>query len=178
MEVKTHKIENYDNLYISDNVKISNREVQHIYNSNRKAMKHWKIKDPDMKIVILSDDEYRTGLGMYVAHTNTVYYSSILGTREKIREFNEITGDNVSYNEIQLHEMFHKKQADDHKSILRKAKNNNEYVTELAKCYKDFVVKIVSEGYNIEDLGAMAKMYYDIGRFDEVVAYYMVKEKS
>lgn len=178
MEVKTHKIENYDNLYISDNAILSNREVQYIYNANRKAMKHWKVKDQDMKVVILSDNEYRTGLGMYVAKTNTVYYSSILGAREKIREFNETTGDNVSYNEIQLHEMFHKKQADDHKSILRKAKNNNEYVKEVAKCYKSFVDKLEEDGYNISDLGKDAVYYRDIGRYDEVVAYYMVKEKS
>lgn len=178
MEVKTHKIKNYDNLYISDNVKISNREVQQIYNANRKAMKHWKLNDPDMKIVILDDSEFRTSLGMYVAKTNTVYYNSILGTRAKIREFNETTGDNVSFNEIQLHEMYHKRQAEDHKDILRKARNNDEYVIELAKCYEAFVDELEEKKYNIDDLGIAAKAYYEAGRYDEVVAYYMVKEKS
>lgn len=178
MEVKSHKIENYDNLYISDNVKISNREVQQIYNANRKAMKHWKLKDPNMKIIILDDSEFRSSLGMYVAKTNTVYYNSILGTREKIREFNETTGDNVSFNEIQLHEMYHKRQAEDHKDILRKAKNNDEYVIELAKCYEAFVDELEEKKYNIDDLGIAAKAYYEAGRYDEVVAYYMVKEKS
>lgn len=178
--LQTHKLANYENVYLSDNSKATKKEIQNIYENTNKALKHWNLPKDDMKIIILDENEFGTTLGMYDAWSNVVYFNSKIGTRAGIKKINasDEIDVKIAFKETEYHEMYHKKQAYDNKDLLRSCNNNAEYVFALAQRNKPFVENLINEKYNIDGLGKEASQYLTIKRYDEVVAYYMVKEKS
>ncbi|WP_418880847.1 phage minor capsid protein, partial [Waltera sp.] len=126
-EVKTRKVLSYSgDVYISDNATIKPRALHQINKNTEEAIKQWGIpSDRKPKIVIVSPDEMPTAYGKYDAIQNTVFYIPQIADKKIV----ENQGD------IEYHEMWHMKQAENFRSQKGKITKENlrEYIQSACK---------------------------------------------
>lgn len=166
-EVKTRKVLSYSgDVYISDNATIKPRALHQINKNTEEAIKQWGIpSDRKPKIVIVSPDEMPTAYGKYDAIQNTVFYIPQIADKKIV----ENQGD------IEYHEMWHMKQAENFRSQKGKItkENHREYIQSACKDAKKVIDKAGISKYNVNKVSEYAERMYRLGRYDEVEAEYM-----
>ena len=136
-------------------------------------MKQWGISlDKKPPIVIVGDKELPGALGLYDACENIVYYIEGVGKKN-------IQDSAGGFGEIEFHEMWHLKQAEEYRSsgktITRE--NRNQYFESLTQKCKKRIDKLGITGLNVKELSDYAWECYFNKRYDEVEAEYMALRK-
>lgn len=169
--VSVRKVESYDtSMYISDQAQIKPKALNAINQNTEKALKEYGVpSERKPTIVILADDELKNALGLYDPCTNTVYYSQSIAKQE----IQKLAGGKDA---VERHEMWHMKQAEE----FRKAgweitkENRSEYLKELCKKAKKNLDALGITQDNVSEISDYAYQQYQLGRYDETEAEYML----
>ena len=172
-KIAVKRVESYaDEVYISDKAEIKPKALHEIKHNTDKAREEWGISSKP-KIIVVSEDEMPDVLGRYDPVENTVYYMTRI-TESQIRES---TGGKGT---VELHEMWHMKQAEKFRKTGWKitTENRGEYMKALCKKCKKTVEKLGVTYGNVGDISQYAKLQFERERYDEVEAeYYTMKRR-
>lgn len=174
--ISAKKLVDYHNpVYLSDNVKLSRRDVHVIDKNTLHAYEKYNFNNLDIpKIVIVDQEELSGAFGLYDCVTNTVYYSSDIANREGMAKYGGI-------GITEFHEMWHAKQADKFKGKgwIFTDDNREEYIQLLRKDCKHKVDKLGIIDDNAGEISEYAKVSYGKEAWDEVEAeYHAVNRKG
>ena len=163
--VTANRITSYSGeVFVSEAATIKPKTL-HIINKNTEdALKKWGVPlERKPKIVIASLDELNA-YGKYDAVTNTVYYIPQIVDKAKI-----------SSGDVEFHEMWHMKQAEDFRKAGWKITESNrgEYLKELCKKAKKNIDGLGITRDNVNKISQYAYEQYQLGRYDETEAEYM-----
>ncbi len=171
-KIAIKRVETYpDEVYVSDRVEIKPRALHTLNQRTEDALKEWKIPlERKPKIVVVSPDEMPTAYGKYDAMQNTVFYIPQI-TDNKIVE---------AQGDIEFHEMWHMKQEEDfrkqHGEITKE--NYVQYIEESCERAKKVIDRVGITKYNVGGISEYADRMYKRGRYDEVEAEYMAKNRE
>ena len=171
MKISTKQVMSYNTpVYISDRAKIKPKALNAINQNTERALKEYGISiERKPEIVILADDELKNALGLYDPCTNTVYYSQFIADKE----IQKLAGGKGA---VEWHEMWHMKQAEEFRKAGWEITENNkgEYLKELCKKARKNIDDLGITRDNVEEISQYAYQQYQLGRYDETEAEYML----
>lgn len=138
-----------NNLYVADNVKLSNSEVRWINKRVTEAKNILGIaEDCNIPVVIVEDEDK---LAAYNPHTNIIYVSSRMKNRTKVLELQEGFAASDNVNSTMVHELFHWQDAEDYRKKIgpiESAAEDSVYI--IFRC-KESESLLQKAGVNIAD---------------------------
>lgn len=170
VEISVKQVESYKTpVFVSDKASIKPKALHQANQNTEHALIDWGVSiDRKPKIVIVSDDELRSALGIYDPCENIVYYAESIG-KKAVQEASGGAG------AIEAHEMWHMKQAEDFRqagwTITRE--NRGEYLDALCKKCKERIDKLGVTRDNVGEISKYAADMYLGERYDEVEAEFM-----
>lgn len=171
-KIETNKLNNYRNVYISNNCHIKPKGVQFIIKNVNEALKEYKINDDTLKIVIVSFDDGIGGFGSYNAIKNEVYFNEIISDK------NKLIFENIKLGHVERHEIWHLKQAIDYKNkyVLITYDNYENYLIYARSNTKKFLDSLRISEDNVGVISKYAYSMYIYKHYDEVEAEIKAKK--
>lgn len=154
-KIETNKLNNYRNVYISNNCHIKPKGVQFIIKNVNEALKEYKISDDTLKIVIVSFDDGIGGFGSYNAIKNEVYFNEIISDR------NKLIFENIELGHVERHEIWHLKQALIYKNKFDTI-NKDSYINYLKYANGQAKKFLDSLGINDDNVSVISKYAYNM----------------
>ena len=185
INAKKVKTIHYENVYVSDNVKLKPRLLHNVDYGIAKCMKDITkdMTDYEKPIVVIVEDNLmssadRVVLAAYNPQENTVYVSSAYDSTKKASGWQE------NYHAAQdnklstfYHELLHWKDAQQYIKKYGKIEDQRAYFKWIDAKSKKMLDKLAEKGYNIYDISGYATEC--MGRmYDEVYTEYRVKKWS
>ena len=154
-KIETNKLNNYRNVYISNNCHIKPKGVQFIIKNVNEALKEYKISDDTLKIVIVSFDDGIGGFGSYNAIKNEVYFNEIISDK------NKLIFENIELGHVERHEIWHLKQALIYKNRFDTI-NKDSYINYLKYANGQAKKFLDSLGINDDNVSVISKYAYNM----------------
>lgn len=154
-KIETNKLNNYRNVYISNNCHIKPKGVQFIIKNVNEALKEYKISDDTLKIVIVSFDDGIGGFGSYNAIKNEVYFNEIISDK------NKLIFENIELGHVERHEIWHLKQALIYKNKFDTI-NKDSYINYLKYANGQAKKFLDSLGINDDNVSVISKYAYNM----------------
>ena len=154
-KIETNKLNNYRNVYISNNCHIKPKGVQFIIKNVNEALKEYKISDDTLKIVIVSFDDGIGGFGSYNAIKNEVYFNEIISDK------NKLIFENIEFGHVERHEIWHLKQALIYKNKFDTI-NKDSYINYLKYANGQAKKFLDSLGINDDNVSVISKYAYNM----------------
>ncbi len=172
INVKTIKLKEYKNVYISNKTHIKPRALQNVIKRINDVIKEYKIKNTSLKIVILNNNDSFYSYGQYDAIDNVVYYNDVITNKIVLGL------ENIELGHIERHEIWHFKQAEIFRDKYGDITNDNydDYMEFAIAKAKKSIDKLDMELDNLSEISAYAYNMYKLGRYDEVEAEIKAKK--
>ena len=177
--INAHKTTAYNNIYISDNVKLKRKHL-HILDKNITKVFEMLNESNSLnkpKILIVSPKEMMTdAIASYrpvenILNINSVYFTN---TNLSVLQKDFACPDNPL--STILHELIHWQDAEKYRSKFGEITDFNKYCDYLDNIYLKKVVRLYAKGYNVSDISNYAKIKLLNKEFDEVYTEYRVKK--
>ena len=171
-KVKTTKINDYDNVYVSINSSIKPRALHSIIKNTMTAIKEYKIENVDLKIIILSSEDGFNSYGLYDAIGNTVYYNEVISNKDILNR------EGINIGHIERHEIYHYKQVVRYQNKFGSITENNytNYIKYTIDMAKKFIDRRGINKDNVSEISAYASKMFMTFRYDEVEAEIYAKK--
>lgn len=177
--INAHKTTAYNNIYISDNVKLKRKHL-HILDKNITKVLEMLNESNSLnkpKILIVSPKEMMTNaIASYrpvenILNINSVYFTN---TNLSVLQKDFVCPDNPL--STILHELIHWQDAEKYRSKFGEITDFNKYCDYLDNIYLKKVARLYAKGYNVSDISNYAKIKLLNKEFDEVYTEYRVKK--
>lgn len=172
ISVKTIKLKEYKNVYISNKTHIKPRALQNVIKRINDAIKEYKIKNTSLKIVILNNNDSFYSYGQYDAIDNVVYYNDVITNKIVLGL------ENIELGHIERHEIWHFKQAEIFRDKYGDITNENydDYISFISLKAKSHIDSMKINEDNVGEISEYALKAYRVERYDEVEAEIKAKK--
>ena len=182
LNIIEHKLEGYDNIYVSEKVKLKPKQAYIINRDLNEAIKAYggikSLTKP--KISIVDDSEMGSfAIAKYDCVLNTIFALPQIGIPKEIVALQKGGACANNPKATMYHEVWHWMQAEEYRRKHGEitAENRGEYMKWLiAKCKKELDNNGLDE-YNVDEICRYAGAIWRKNRFDEVDAEYNVSKK-
>lgn len=176
-EFTTKRIRNskYD-MRVSEHVNLKPKMFADLESQLNQAVRRMSINSLErFPQIIISDDHDLVGaLGAYIAKDNKLFINSLILDKKKHKAYLAAEKEPLSKYRIAtlVHELYHWKDAIEYEQKYGKITNQAEYAKAISFHHKPSVDKLVSKGYNINEISRYAFVMYRKRKYDEVMTEY------
>ena len=176
-EFTTKRIRNskYD-MRVSEHVNLKPKMFADLESQLNQAVRRMSINSLERfpQIIICDDNDLVGALGAYIAKDNKLFVNSLILDKKKHKAYLATVKEPLSKYRIAtlVHELYHWKDAIEYERKYGKITNQTDYAEAISFQHKASVDKLITKGYNINEISGYASIMYRKRKYDEVMTEY------